>query len=69
MLLISWISILCGLIIFKLTGHKIIYMFTGQSNRILGIATAVCSVIDMVRIRFLEKTIFKYFNKKSVNLR
>lgn len=43
MLLISWTSILCGLIVFKFTGHKIIYMFTGQSNRILAIATAVCS--------------------------
>ena len=142
MLLISWTSILCGLIVFKFTGHKIIHMFTGQSNRILAIATAVCSfaffvninikqskfintvaksvfgvllihansltmigfvwkklfrsqwafenlgyifivhafvtvivifsacsVIDMVRIRFLEKPIFQYFNKESTNLR
>lgn len=140
MLLISWISILCGLIVFKFTGHKIIYMFTGQSNRILAIVTAVCSfaffvnvnikqsklinmvaksvfgvllihannltmidfvwkklfrsqwafenlesafivhafvtvmvifsvcsVIDMVRIRFLEKPIFEYFDKRSAN--
>lgn len=130
----------CGLIVFKFTGHKIIYMFTGQSNRILAIVTAVCSfaffvnvnikqsklinmvaksvfgvllihannltmidfvwkklfrsqwafenlesafivhafvtvmvifsvcsVIDMVRIRFLEKPIFEYFDKRSAN--
>lgn len=142
MLLISWTGILCGLIVFKFTGHKIIYMFTGQSNRILAIATAVCSfaffinvnikqsklinmvaksvfgvllihannltmidfvwkklfrsqwafenlesafivhafvtvivifsvcsVIDIFRIRFLEKPIFQCFNKKSANLR
>lgn len=50
MLLISWISILCGLIIFKLNGHKIIYMLTGQSNRILAIATAVCSFAFFVNI-------------------
>lgn len=141
MLLISWISIICGLIVFKFTGYKIIYMFTGQSNRILAIATAVCSfvffvkinikqsklintvaksvfgvlmihansltmidfvwrklfksqwafenlgpvfivhafvsvivifsvcsVIDMIRIRFLEKPTFQYFDKRSANL-
>ena len=27
------------------------------------------SVLDLVRIRFLKKTIFQYFNKKSTNLR
>lgn len=30
---------------------------------------SVCSVIDMIRISFLEKPIFQYFNKKSANLR
>lgn len=53
MLLISWISIICGLIVFKFTGftgYKIIYMFTGQSNRILAIATAVCSFVFLLKL-------------------
>lgn len=29
---------------------------------------SVCSVIDMIRIRFLEKPTFQYFDKRSANL-
>ena len=45
------------------------YIFIVHAFVTVIVIFSACSVIDMVRIRFLEKPIFQYFNKKSTNLR
>ena len=45
------------------------YIFIVHAFVTMIVIFSACSVIDMVRIRFLKKTIFQYFNKKSTNLR
>lgn len=65
MLVISWASIVGGLILYKLTGHKVIYQFVGQSNRILAIITAVSLFVFFLNLQ-IKQSVFINTVAKSV---
>lgn len=60
MLLVSWLSVLIGAILYHFTGKELYYYFVSDSNKLLAVAMAICAFLLVVNCKIKYCPLINY---------